>query len=79
MNSVFTALENLSKVSYKVLDTDTVDQSEAVAKTFSTTINNTDSTVSFTESISGVRTIIDYSDPTYFSETYVSSGTENVI
>jgi hypothetical protein len=79
LNSVFTTLENLSKVSYKTLDTDTVNQSDAVAKTFSTTINNTDSTVSFTESVSGVRLIIDYSDPTYFSETYVSSGTENVI
>ena len=79
LNSVFATLDTVSKVSYKTLDEDTVNLSEAVAKTFSTAINNTDSTVSFTESISGVRIVVDYSDPTYFSETYVSSGTEIVI
>jgi len=79
LNSVFAVLENLSKVSYKTLDTDTVNQSDAVAKTFSTTINNTDSTVSFTESVSGTMYISDYSDITYFLELYTSSPPVTVI
>ena len=79
LNSVFTTLDTISKVMYKTIDTDTVNLSEVIAKSFSITINNTESTVSFTESISGVLIIVDYSDPTYFSETYVSSGSTVVI
>ena len=79
LNSTFTTLEAVGKQVGKLVDLDTISTSEAVAITFSAVINNTDSTVSFTESISGVRHIVDYSDPTYFSELYVSSGTVVVI
>jgi hypothetical protein len=75
----FSTLETVGKRVGKLVDLDIISTSEAVAITFSAAINNTDSTVSFTESISGLRYTVDYSDPTYFSELYVSSGSEVVI
>jgi hypothetical protein len=78
-NSVFSTLENTSKLIRKTLDIDITSIEESIVKTFRTTINNTDSTVSITESISGTQYTVDYVSGDYFSLVYVANPASGTV
>lgn len=78
LNSTFSTLDSTFKSLNKTVDIDIVNVTESPAFTLYSTINNTDSTVTLTESVSGTLYQTDYVSEAYFAQVYVAdpiSGT----
>jgi len=79
LNSVFNTLDTITVALLKTLVPESANVTDSLSITLYTTINNTDSTVSVTESISGVLYVTDYASSDYFESVYVANPASGTV